>query len=293
MEHDKKMIAEKMGDDFVDAIYEGTTADTLTTGLDEALADIARIVSLNGTITVEHAAMLLGLDNPGREYRVDLFKAHLAYCARRAVSVAARGGRIAMTPMDYARQWMRENPQVAQARVSVNYRRPKGKGGRRGMASQVVAFFIADGKIAMTRRKAWWRDQPSYTPRWNGLCNVCGRVYTDLVLQDAWADDPDAGKLYPPRYDGDEDKCFYADQAYVVACPACVEQHHLLIQSRETPYNTFDRWDEATRRAYRSRLHPVLCRYQHCPVEAQINALDDAPPIEVWKRDDPLADLQA
>jgi len=73
MATDKDILVEKMGSKFVDAIYEGTTDETLTKNFNKALRMLAEFVLANGTITIERASQILAECNPENEYRPHIF----------------------------------------------------------------------------------------------------------------------------------------------------------------------------------------------------------------------------
>src|SRR5689334_4821332 len=55
----KKLIAEKMGERFLDAIDAGITADTLLVNFDNALIQIAAFIQATGDISISQAADIL------------------------------------------------------------------------------------------------------------------------------------------------------------------------------------------------------------------------------------------
>lgn len=66
----KDIIRKFMGDHFVDAIYQGTTQDTLTVHFENALCQIAAVCEANKGITPHAAGKILVRYNPDGEYYV-------------------------------------------------------------------------------------------------------------------------------------------------------------------------------------------------------------------------------
>ena len=64
----KETIAAYMGHNFVDAIYEGTTSETLTIGFEKAMKRIAVHCEKNLGITPIWAVHILREENPERQY---------------------------------------------------------------------------------------------------------------------------------------------------------------------------------------------------------------------------------
>jgi hypothetical protein len=79
----KGVISEAMGDGFCDALFEGTTSETLVVGFKSSLATIAFYCKRDGFISLSSASFILRRDNPGKQYRVDMFASY----AKRAMLV--------------------------------------------------------------------------------------------------------------------------------------------------------------------------------------------------------------
>ena len=69
----KKEISQVMGDGFVDAMYDGTTSETLQSGFIRAMGIIAHNCHLP-EFGVESARFILENCNPGKEYNGRVFQ---------------------------------------------------------------------------------------------------------------------------------------------------------------------------------------------------------------------------
>ena len=173
------------------------------------------------------------------------------------------------TPAQVARAWAKRNGEFV-GEVIVSSTTSKGKGGW-GRAGRTSRFFVATGRVAADRENR--RVQPR---AWNGLCNVCGTLYLDQVLTWAWAADPRAGqpadipegKHIDLKHWPGWQKVIAAD-AYVAACPRCIEDHRLRLESANTRL-----FDQGAKTHFIKRLHPELARFRDIERRAIIGADD-------------------
>lgn len=82
-EHElKEIIRQYTDDNFVDALYEGTTSETTVVGFERAMEVIAQNCHLP-EFGIKSARFILENYNPGKEYRGDLFESYAVKSAIR------------------------------------------------------------------------------------------------------------------------------------------------------------------------------------------------------------------
>jgi hypothetical protein len=124
-----------------------------------------------------------------------------------------------ITPLSAARKWAAEHPDAAgELRIIATTR-----GGRGGWASKLLrtTAFVSGGKAALNR--GVWR-----TRTYNGICNVCGRVFLDPVLADAHAPHPHAGEPLGFDVPGAQ-RAEIGELGTARACPDCISKHSLSV----------------------------------------------------------------
>lgn len=169
-----------------------------------------------------------------------------------------------MTPARIAREWARCHQDFA-GEIIVASTTNKGKGGW-GRARRTNRFFAAAGRVAADRENRHVRPRV-----FNGLCQVCGRIYLEQVLVLAWAGDPEAGA----EADIDESRKWdgwrhvVPADAYVTACPDCVREHGLRLESANG-----SSCDTQMKTRYFDRPHPMLARHRRPEGRVRLNASD-------------------
>lgn len=123
--------------------------------------------------------------------------------------------------------------------------------GRTGRSSNLHVWLADKGRIA--RFESWSVFNTS-----NGICQVCGQMFLETVLRLGWAADPDAGALLPAELAWMDGRRLRAADAFVRACPACVERHGLTVDSAHRAQ--VDGWIGNC--YYETRRHPTLCRFE-------------------------------
>lgn len=153
-----------------------------------------------------------------------------------------------VTPLLAAREWATKHPNNV-GTVYIVHSAPRGRGGRLGTQSRTSTFYVKAGKAAQSRRIHERPDQA--TTLHNGVCEVCGQMSLEPVLQWANAPDPRAGQLTSERPDFGKGYA-YLDTGYIrSACPACIEQHHLEVGYKNGWY------DKDTQIYHQQYLHPM------------------------------------
>jgi hypothetical protein len=156
------------------------------------------------------------------------------------------------TPAQVAREWAKRHADFT-GEILVDSATRKGKGGW-GRAGRTNRFFALAGRVAADRENR--RVTPTV---WNGLCQVCGRIYIEQVLTRAWASDPEAGReaAIPASRCWEGWEHVVVADAYVTACPDCIKAHGLRLQSANGKS-----CDSEPKTRYFDRPHPELARHQ-------------------------------
>ena len=100
-----------------------------------------------------------------------------------------------MTPKQRAQAWAKEHPEFCGI-LGVCTRTARGKGGRLGTKSTKYDFVVSDGRA--TRMTSEPRDKSTgrKSGRFNGVCEVTGKVCHEFTLSWWHIKRPDFGALY-------------------------------------------------------------------------------------------------
>lgn len=174
-----------------------------------------------------------------------------------------------MTPAQIARAWAQAHREFT-GEINVASDTRKGKGGW-GAARRHNRFFAEGGRVAADRENH--RAEPRV---WNGLCQVCGTVYLEQVLKRAWASDPQAGQPADIPEAAHIDlrhwpgwrKVIAAD-AHVAACPRCIEERGLRLESANGRS-----FDQDSKTHFVDRTHPELARFRDIDRRVSLTSVD-------------------
>ncbi len=84
----KNKIAAVMGHNFADALYEGTTSETLTINFLSGISAIAYICERDGWIDISTARNIMEAANPGKMYKGEVFEGYAKAGLRKAIREA-------------------------------------------------------------------------------------------------------------------------------------------------------------------------------------------------------------